>query len=125
MKKLFATFTENTQKQLQEQGEKHAMEITAMKWANMDTQNILTTKTTPTQTMNENRITAHLTDMTKLSETLFDGTPKNRSEFEHHLLTEVKTHPSDGTRKSQTANQRMDYQNRSTSLKDTLISLKT
>jgi hypothetical protein len=31
MKKLFATFTENTQQQLREQGEKHAMEIAAMK----------------------------------------------------------------------------------------------
>jgi hypothetical protein len=31
MKKLFATFIENTQKQLQEQGEKHAMEIAAMR----------------------------------------------------------------------------------------------
>jgi hypothetical protein len=32
MKKLFARFTENTQKQLREQEEKHAMEIAAMKW---------------------------------------------------------------------------------------------
>jgi hypothetical protein len=31
MKKLFATLAENTQKQLREQGEKHAMEIAAMK----------------------------------------------------------------------------------------------
>jgi hypothetical protein len=31
MKKLSATFTENTQKQLREQEEKHAMEIAAMK----------------------------------------------------------------------------------------------
>jgi hypothetical protein len=38
MKELFETFTENTQTQLQEQGEKHAMEITVMKRANMDTQ---------------------------------------------------------------------------------------
>jgi hypothetical protein len=31
MKKLFATLAENTQKQLREQGEKHAMEIAAIK----------------------------------------------------------------------------------------------
>jgi hypothetical protein len=31
MKKLFATVTETTQKQLREQGEKHAMEILTMK----------------------------------------------------------------------------------------------
>jgi hypothetical protein len=31
MKKLFATLAENTQKQLRERGEKHAMEIVAMK----------------------------------------------------------------------------------------------
>jgi hypothetical protein len=87
MKKLFETFTENTQKQLREQEAKHAMEITTMKRANMDTQNLLTTKTTPTQTMNDHRILAHFTAMTKPSEILFDGTPKNWPEFEH-LLTE-------------------------------------
>jgi hypothetical protein len=53
MKKLFKTFTENTQTQLREQGEKHAMEIAAMKQATMGTQNLLTTKTTSTQTMND------------------------------------------------------------------------
>jgi hypothetical protein len=49
MKKLFATLAKNTQKQLREQGEKHEMEIAAMKRANLDTQNMLTTKTTPAQ----------------------------------------------------------------------------
>jgi hypothetical protein len=34
---LFATLAENTQTQLREQGEKHAMEIATMKWANLDT----------------------------------------------------------------------------------------
>jgi hypothetical protein len=43
--------TKITQKQLKEQGEKNAMEIAAMKRANLDTQNILITKTTPAQTM--------------------------------------------------------------------------
>jgi hypothetical protein len=77
LKKLLATLAENTQKQLREQGEKHAMEIAAMKRANLDTQNMLTTKTTPAQTMNDHRTTAHFNAMTKPSETLFDGTPDN------------------------------------------------
>jgi hypothetical protein len=67
----------STQKQLKEQGEKHAMEIAAMKRANLDTQNLLTTNTTPSQTMNNHRKTAHFNAMTKPSETLFDGTPEN------------------------------------------------
>jgi hypothetical protein len=90
MKKLFATLAENTQIQLREQGEKHAMEITAMKRANLDTQNRLTTKTTPAQKMNDHRTTAHFIVMTKPSEKLFDGTPENWPAFEHHLLTEAK-----------------------------------
>jgi hypothetical protein len=90
MKKLFKTFTENTRKKLREQEEKHAMEIAAMKRANMDTQNLLATKTMPTQTMNDHRISAHFTAMTKPSEILFDGTPKNWPEFKHHLLKEAK-----------------------------------
>jgi hypothetical protein len=82
-----ATFTKNTQKQLCEQEEKYAMEISAMERANMDTQNLLTRKTTPTQKMNDHRISAHFTVMIKQSEILFIGTPKNWPEFEHHLLT--------------------------------------
>jgi hypothetical protein len=66
---------DKTQKQFREQGEKHAMEIAAMKQANLDTHNLLTSKTTPDQTMNDHRETAHFTAMTKPSETLFDGTP--------------------------------------------------
>jgi hypothetical protein len=58
IKKLFANLAENTKKQLKEQGEKHAMEIAAMKRTNMDTHNLLTTKTTPAQTMNDHRSTA-------------------------------------------------------------------
>jgi hypothetical protein len=77
MKKLFASFTENTHKKLREQEEKHAMEIAAMKRANMDTQNLITTKTAPTQTMNDHRTSAHLSTMTKPSEILFDGKPEN------------------------------------------------
>jgi hypothetical protein len=41
------------------------MEIASMKRANMDTQNLLTTNTTPAQTMNDHRSTAHLNAMTK------------------------------------------------------------
>jgi hypothetical protein len=66
------------------------MEIVAMKRANMDTQNMLTTKTTPAQTMNDHRTTAHFNEMTKPSETLFDGTPENWPVFEHYLLTEAE-----------------------------------
>jgi hypothetical protein len=90
MKKLFANLAENTQKQLKEQGEKHAIEIAAMKRANLDTQHILTTNTTPTQTMNDHRSTAHFNAMTKPSDRLFDGTPENWPAFEHHLLTEAE-----------------------------------
>jgi hypothetical protein len=66
------------------------MEIAAMKRANLDKQNLLGTKTTLAQTMNDNRSTAHFSAMTKPSYTLFDGTPENWSAFEHHLLTEAE-----------------------------------
>jgi hypothetical protein len=66
------------------------MEIAAMKRANMDTHNLLTTKTTPAQTMNDHRSTVHFNAMTKPSDTLFDGTPENWPAFEHHLLAEAK-----------------------------------
>jgi hypothetical protein len=88
MKKLFTNLAKNTQKQLREQGGKQAMEIAAMKRANLDTQNILTTKNTPAQSMNDHRKTSHFNTMTKRSETLFDGTPENWPAFKHHLLTE-------------------------------------
>jgi hypothetical protein len=90
MKKLFTSFTKKTQTQLCEQEEKHAMEITAMKRASMDTQNLLTTKTAPTQTRNDYRISAHFTAMTKPLEILFQGKPENWPEFEHHLLQEAE-----------------------------------
>jgi hypothetical protein len=66
------------------------MEIAAMKRANMDTHNLLTTKTTPAQTMNNHRSTVHFNAMTKPLDTLFDGTPDNWPAFEHHLLTEAE-----------------------------------
>jgi hypothetical protein len=66
------------------------MEIAAMKRANLDTQNMLTTKTTPAQTMNDHRTTAHFNEMTKPSETLFNIKPENWPALEHHLLTEAK-----------------------------------
>jgi hypothetical protein len=89
MKKLFATLANKTQKQLREQGERHAMEIAAMRRSNLDIQNILTTKTMLAKTMNYHRTTAHFTAITKPSETLFDGKPENLPAFEHHLLTEA------------------------------------
>jgi hypothetical protein len=59
---------------------------------NRDTQNLLTTKTIPSQTikMNDHRITAHFNAITKAPDTLFDGTPENWPIFEHHLLTEAE-----------------------------------
>jgi hypothetical protein len=90
IKKVFANLAENTRKQLKEQGEKHAMEIAAMKRANLDTQNLVTTKTNPAQTMNDHRSTAHFNAMTKPSDTLFNGTPENWPAFQHHLLTEAE-----------------------------------
>jgi hypothetical protein len=65
------------------------MEIAAMKRANLDTHNLLTTNTTPAQTMNDHISTAHFNAMTKPSDTLFDGTPEKWTAFEHHLLTEA------------------------------------
>jgi hypothetical protein len=59
---------------------------------NRDSQNLLRTKTIPSQTitMNDNRITGHFNAMTKASDTLFDGTPENWPIFKHHLLTEAE-----------------------------------
>jgi hypothetical protein len=77
MKKLFALFTENTEKQLTEQAERHAIEIAAMKQTSMETQNLLTTKTMPTQPVNVHRASAHFTAMTKSYDILFEGQPEN------------------------------------------------
>jgi hypothetical protein len=66
------------------------MEIAALKRANLDTQKLLTTNTTPSQTISDHRSTAHFNAMTKPSDTLFDGTPENWPAFEHHLLTEAE-----------------------------------
>jgi hypothetical protein len=61
-----------------------------MRQTNMKKHNLLTTKTMPTQSMNNNRASTHFTAMTTPSEILFDGKPKNWPEFEHHLLNEVE-----------------------------------
>jgi hypothetical protein len=90
MKQLFTDPDKDTHNQFKEQGEKHAMEIAAMKRANLDTQNILATKTTLAQTMSDHRSAAHFNAMTKPSDTLFDGTPENWPAFEHHLLTKAE-----------------------------------
>jgi hypothetical protein len=91
MKQLFTDLSKDTQKQFKEQGEKHAMEIAAMKRENLHTQHLLTTNTTPAQTMNNHRSTAHFNAMTKPSDTLFNGTPETWPTFEHHLLTEAES----------------------------------
>jgi hypothetical protein len=90
MKQLFANLARDNQKQFKEQEEKHTMEIAALKRANLDTQNLLTIKTTPAQTMSDHRSTAHFNAMTRPSDTLFDGKPENWPAFEHHLLTEAE-----------------------------------
>jgi hypothetical protein len=90
MKKLFADLARDNQKQFKEQEEKRTMEITTLKRANLDTQNLLITKTTPTQTMSDHISTAHFNATTKPSDTLFDGTPENWPAFEHHLLAEAE-----------------------------------
>jgi hypothetical protein len=89
MRQLFTDLAKDTQKQFKEQGEKHAMEIAATKRENWDTHHILATKTTPAHTMSDHRSTAHFNEMTKPSDTLFDGTPENWPAFEHHLLTKA------------------------------------
>jgi hypothetical protein len=91
MKKMFSDLASSTKHQLKEQEERHAKEIADMRRVNRDTQNMLTTKTIPSQTITINhlRITGHFNEMTKASDTLFDGTPENWPIFEHHLLTEA------------------------------------
>jgi hypothetical protein len=76
MKKTFADLVRDNQKQFKEQGEKHTMEIAALKRANLDT-HLVKTKTTPAQTMSDHRSTAHFNAMAKPSDTLFDGNELN------------------------------------------------
>jgi hypothetical protein len=92
MNKMFADLDNSTKHQLKEQRERHEKEIADMRRVNSDTQNMLTTKTIPSQTiiMNDHRITAHFNTMTKSWDTLFDGTPENWPIFEHHILTEAE-----------------------------------
>jgi hypothetical protein len=65
------------------------MEIVAIKRANMDTHILLTTKITPIKKINDHRIAAHFTAMTKPYETLF---------YEKKLAG-IRTPPSDRSRK--------------------------
>jgi hypothetical protein len=90
MKKLFPDLVRDNQKQFKEQGEKHTMDIAALKRAHLDTQNLLTKNTTPAQTMSDHISTAHFNAMTKPSDTLFDRTPENWPAFEHHLLAKAE-----------------------------------
>jgi hypothetical protein len=101
------------------------MKIAAVKWADMDTHNLLTTNTTPTQTMNNHRMADHFTAIIKTSETLFDGTPENWPEFEHHLLTEAENPTIRWNQEITNLHPMNGNQNRSTSSKNNLISLKT
>jgi hypothetical protein len=77
MKQLIANIARENQKQFKEQEEKHTMEIASLKRVNLDSQHLLTTETTPTQTMSYHRSTVHFNAMTKPSDTLFNGTPEN------------------------------------------------
>jgi hypothetical protein len=92
MKRLCVDLDNSTNHQLKEQEARHAKEIADMRRVRRDTQNMLTTKTKPSQTitMNDHRITAHFNTMKKASDTLFDGTQENWPIFEHHLLTEAE-----------------------------------
>jgi hypothetical protein len=90
MKQLFANLARENHTQFKEQEEKHIMEIAALKRIKLDTQHLLTTKTTPAQTMSDHISTANFNAITKPSDTLFDGTPENWPDFEHHLLTEAE-----------------------------------
>jgi hypothetical protein len=124
MKKLFADLSRDNQKQFKEQEEKHTMETAALKRANLDTQNPLTTKTTPTQTMSDHRSTAHFNATTKPSDTLFDGTPEKWPAFEHHLLTKAEN-PTISWNQDITNYQPNENSEPFTFLKDTLISWTT
>jgi hypothetical protein len=66
------------------------MEIAAMKRANLDTHNLLTTNNTPAQTMSDHSSTAHFNAKIKPSDMMFEGTPDNWPAFEHHLLSEAE-----------------------------------
>jgi hypothetical protein len=90
MKKLFVVLTANTQKQLNEQAERHAIEISAMKQTIMETQNLSTTKTIPTQSLNDHRASSNFDAMTKAYYILFDGQPENWPASEHHFLNEAE-----------------------------------
>jgi phage-related tail protein len=81
MKRPFATFMENTQKQLTEQAEKHAIQIYEMKQTTIEAQHLLISKTMATQPVNYHRAYAHFTAITKARDVLFDGQPDNWPAF--------------------------------------------
>jgi hypothetical protein len=89
MKRLLAAFTENTQKQLTEQAEKHTIKIAEMKQT-IEAQKLLTHKNMATQPANDHRASAHLTAMTKACDVIFDEQPENWPAFKSHLLNEAK-----------------------------------
>jgi hypothetical protein len=75
IKNLFATIAANTQKQLSQQAERYAIEISAMKQKRMETQNLLSTKTMTTQPLNDHISSAIFPTMTKACDFIFDGQP--------------------------------------------------
>jgi hypothetical protein len=89
IKHLFATFTENTEKKLAEQSEKHVMQIAEIKQTTIEAHNLLTHKTMATQSQNDHRASTHFTPMTKACNVPFDGQPENWPAFESPLLNEA------------------------------------
>jgi hypothetical protein len=75
IKRLFSMFTENTQKQLTKQAEKHAIQIAEMKRTTIEAHHIVMNETMATQPVNDHRASVHFTVMTKACDLLFDGQP--------------------------------------------------
>jgi hypothetical protein len=114
MKKLFSVFTvftANTLKQLNDQAEKHTIEIAAMKRTSMETQNLIKTKTMPTQPVNDRRASGHFTAMATACDVLFDGQSENWLMLENHLLNEAEN-PTLGWNQELLHFQLMDTTNR-------------
>jgi hypothetical protein len=72
--------------QLTEQSLKHAAYIEALKKTQMPTQHIFTQKFMSLPTVQDCKISQHVTSITKPSETLFDGKPEYWPTFESRLL---------------------------------------
>jgi hypothetical protein len=62
VKNMFVDLANSTKHQLKEQEARHAKEIAYMRRVNRDTQNLLTTKTIPSQTITMNTFSHHTTE---------------------------------------------------------------